>query len=150
MDPASLAHPHGHLVAEPAVVEGYTGYRLHEVAALFAHGVQHFELLPHQAAPAVVGVGADQLRQPGVELHPLVGEALPDQARRGDDGASTGVLDDGEVSGPAGGMFPAHQVARHGGYPPIGFAPPEGPARGVVHPRVESGHGLDIGGGRPA
>src|SRR5215213_9419190 len=70
-----------------------------------------------RTAAAVVWVGTHELWQPGVQLHLLVGEPLPDQARRGDYGAGRGVLDYGEVRGVAGGMIPRHQVAREGGYP---------------------------------
>src|SRR5215208_2920464 len=79
--------------------------------------MQYLELFSHQAATAVVGVGANELRQPCVELQPLVGEPLPDQARRGDYGAGLGFLDNGEIRGVASWMVPRHQVARTSSYP---------------------------------
>src|SRR5688500_14937599 len=122
VDPTSPAHVHSHLVAEPAVVVGYDGNLLHQVAALAAPAVEYFELLSYQAATAVVRVGTNQRWQAGVKFHPLVGEPLPDQARRGDYRAGRGVFDHDEVPGLAGGMILTHQVARTGGYPPVGLS----------------------------
>src|SRR5215216_1017368 len=106
--------------------------------------MQYLELFSHQAATAVVGVGANELRQPCVELQPLVGEPLPDQARRGDYGAGLGFLDNGEIRGVASWMVPRHQVARTSSYPPVGFSPPRRIPRGTVHPGVERRHRLGI------
>jgi hypothetical protein len=39
VDPTSRVHVYGHFVAEPAVVVGYAGYHLHQVATLLAPAV---------------------------------------------------------------------------------------------------------------
>ena len=72
------------------------------------------ELGAHQPAPAVGGVGADNLGLAELEGDALIGPDLRDVANGGDDLPGCGVLHDGEIAGPESGVSAAHQVEHPG------------------------------------
>ena len=98
-----------HLVAELPVEPRNAGDELHQMTALGAPRVQRVEQRAHQAASAILGAGADQLRLSGGHPHAAERERLRHEHARRDDPPAR-VLDDQRIFRDEPRMPAGHQI----------------------------------------